>query len=550
MKKSYVSFSLTRCLTMLMALVLFATAAIVPVSAADHSLKQVDLNATYGKEVTLAVRGECDYAMAYEVLTLVNAERKKAGKSTLAMDKAMMEAAMLRATECSLYYAHTRPNGEECFSAFPTFNGAGENVAAGYTSAADVMDGWMDSPGHKANILDADFKSIGIGVFKIGDVYYWSQLFNSKVKQSTPTEKKAVTKTIAITARTKLLDLHINKTKLTLDAGETATLSVINRNINFPYVDHPIHYSGLSFETAKSEVVTVSSSGVVTPVGKGSTTITVKSKNGVKLFTVSVTSKCQDVHTHKYTAATCTAPKTCKGCGATSGKKLGHTYSNACDKSCNRCKATRTVSGHQYKTVITKKATTTTNGKRSHVCTQCGYTSSKTSTTYKASKISLSKTTYTYNGKAQKPTVTVKDYKGNKISSSYYTVSYASGRKNVGTYKVTVKFKGRYSGTKTLTIKINPSKTSISKLTGAKKSLKVSIAKKSTQVTGYQIQYSTSKSFKSYKTKTISSYKTTSATLTGLSAKKTYYVRVRTYKTVAGKKYYSGWSTIKSIKTK
>ena len=162
----------------------------------------------------------------------------------------------------------------------------------------------------------------------------------------------------------------------------------------------------------------------------------------------------------------------------------------------------------------------------------------------------LSTTTYTYTGSTRKPAVTVKDSKGKKVSSSYYTVTYASGRKNVGTYKVTVKFKGNYSGTKTLTFKIIPPKTTVSKLTGAKKSLKVTVSKKSTQVTGYEVQYSTSKSFKSYKSKWLTSYKKTSLTITGLSAKKTYYVRVRTYKTVSGKKYYSGWSTVKYTKTK
>ena len=271
---------------------------------------------------------------------------------------------------------------------------------------------------------------------------------------------------------------------------------------------------------------------------------------------------------HSYKSATCTAPKTCKICGVTSGKKLGHTYDNACDKSCNRCKATRTIKHkysnscdtscntckatrkitHSYKTV-TKKATTTANGYTVKRCSVCKKETGKT-TIYKASKISLSKTAYTYNGKAVKPTVTIKDSKGNKIASSNYTVTYASGRKNVGTYKVTIKFKGKYSGTKTLTYKINPVKTTVSKLTAAKKSLKVTITKKTTQVTGYEVQYSTSKSFKSAKTKTLTSYKKNTLTLSGLKAKTTYYVRVRTYKTVNGKKYYSAWSAAKSLKTK
>ena len=164
-------------------------------------------------------------------------------------------------------------------------------------------------------------------------------------------------------------------------------------------------------------------------------------------------------------------------------------------------------------------------------------------------KVSLSTTSYTYNGSVRKPAVTVKNHKGTKLTTSSYTVTYASGRKNVGTYKVTVKMKGNYTGTKTVTFKINPVKTSISSLTAGSKKLTVKWSKKTAQVSGYEVQYSTSKSFKSYKTKTVSSYKTVSASLTGLKAKTTYYVRVRTYKMVDGQKVYSAWSTVKCKKT-
>ena len=545
-------FSLRRPLSLLLSLVMLCTALAValPVSAANH--KPVDLDQEYGKLVQFAIKGECDYAMAYDVLELVNAERKKVKKPALKMDKSMMESAMQRAAECAVNYSHTRPSGEAWSTVLLNHRGAGENIAAGYTSAADAMEGWMGSPGHKANILDEmnyDFKSIGIGVFQVDGIYYWCQLFNGREKQADPTQKKPVTKTMTVEARLGLTSLAINHRSLNLKDGKTATLQVTNSNLGFAEFVHQVDPSGLTFTASKAGIVTVSKSGVVKPIGNGSTTITVKSKNGVKLFTVSVTAQVENPHTkHSYTTATCTAPKTCKECGATSGKKLGHTYSNDCDKTCNRCKASRTVAGHTYKKVVTK-ATLAKNGSVKNVCSSCGYTASKTTTLYKASKISLSKTVYTYDGKAQKPAVVVKDSQGKPIASGNYTVTYASGRKNVGTYKVTVKMKGNYSGTKTLTFKINPAKTTI-KATAAKKSLKLTIGKKTTQVTGYEVQYATSKSFKSYKSKLLSGYSKTSLTLSGLKAKTTYYVRVRTYKTVNGVKYYSGWSTVISKKTK
>ena len=165
--------------------------------------------------------------------------------------------------------------------------------------------------------------------------------------------------------------------------------------------------------------------------------------------------------------------------------------------------------------------------------------------------IKLSKSSYTYNGKKITPSVTIKDKKGKTLKKDVdYKISYASGRKEVGKYKVTITFKGNYSGKKTVYFKINPKGTSVSSVTAAKRSLKVKLKKQTTKTSGYQIQYSTSKKFSSAKTVTIKSNKTTSATLKNLKSKKTYYVRVRTYKTVKGTKYYSGWSSAKVKKTK
>lgn len=204
---------------------------------------------------------------------------------------------------------------------------------------------------------------------------------------------------------------------------------------------------------------------------------------------------------------------------------------------------------HNYlpKTVA---ATVTKNGRIDYTCTSCGNVSVSKTINYPKT-IKLSATSYTYNGKAKKPGVVVKDSAGKSLKEGTdYTVTYPSGRKNVGSYNVVVKFKGNYSGTKTLTFKINPTSTKISKVSGGKKSLTVKYSKKSKQVTGYEVQYSTSKSFKSAKTKTVKSYKTTTAKVTKLKAKKKYYVRVRTYKTVGKTKYYSAWSSVKSAKTK
>ena len=173
----------------------------------------------------------------------------------------------------------------------------------------------------------------------------------------------------------------------------------------------------------------------------------------------------------------------------------------------------------------------------------------------KVGTVALKTTVYTYNGKVKKPAVVAKNDKKKVISASDYTVKYAAGRKNVGKYSVTVTFKNGYKGKYTKTFTILPKGTKMSSVKAAKKAFTAKWAKQSVQTTGYQVQYSTSKNFKkSVKTATISKNKTVSKTVKKLKAKKTYYVRVRTYKTVKvnGKsvKLYSGWSSAKSVKTK
>ncbi|MGN0522603.1 MAG: metallophosphoesterase [Eubacterium sp.] len=165
---------------------------------------------------------------------------------------------------------------------------------------------------------------------------------------------------------------------------------------------------------------------------------------------------------------------------------------------------------------------------------------------------SLSATTYTYNGKAKKPTISIYNYNGQKISSSNYTVTYPKGRINPGEYKIKVTFKNAYKGNPTLykTFKILPKGTSLSSLKAGSKKITVKWKKQSTQTTGYQIQYSTSSKFTNAKTVTVSKNSTTSKTISKLKAKKKYYVRIRTYKTVNGKKIYSSWSKAKSVTTK
>ncbi len=174
---------------------------------------------------------------------------------------------------------------------------------------------------------------------------------------------------------------------------------------------------------------------------------------------------------------------------------------------------------------------------------------------YQLKKAELSQSEMVYNGKSKKPSVKVTDRLGRIISSRNYQLVYQNNI-NVGQATVVVIFKGDYKGSQKKNFTIDPKGTSLSKLKAKKKGLTISWNRQASQTSGYEIQYSTSSKFtkKATKTVTVKNSRTTSRSISKLKAKKKYYVRIRTYKNakVNGKtkKFYSGWSKSKSVKTK
>ena len=117
-----------------------------------------------------------------QVIRLVNEEREKLGLSALVLDEKVANAALVRAKETELSFSHTRPNGSSFSTALTeqgvSFRGAGENIAWGQRSPEEVMNAWMNSPGHRANILNENFTTIGVGYYvNSNGTGYWAQLF-------------------------------------------------------------------------------------------------------------------------------------------------------------------------------------------------------------------------------------------------------------------------------------------------------------------------------------------------------------------------------------
>ncbi|MBE6719975.1 MAG: fibronectin type III domain-containing protein [Ruminococcaceae bacterium] len=197
------------------------------------------------------------------------------------------------------------------------------------------------------------------------------------------------------------------------------------------------------------------------------------------------------------------------------------------------------------------RASFTTEGNIPVKCTECNDTSNKRIVCPTAK---LAKASYVYTGKAITPAVTLIDGDGNEISSDEYTVTYQNGRVKVGTYKVTVTFNADseyYYGSKVLTFKIVPKGTTLAKVTSGTQTLTAQWKKQANQTKGYQIQIATDAKFtKGKKLITVKNVKTLKTTVKKLKYNTNYYVRVRTYSTVAKVNYYSPWSKAKAIVVK
>ena len=119
------------------------------------------------------------------MLDAINRERAKVGASPLVLDEKLCEVAQVRAQELVQSFSHTRPDGSDCYSALIEMNvnyrSAGENIAAGQTTVDSVMECWMNSSGHRANILDQRYRKIGIGLYRTNSGYgwHWVQTFTN-----------------------------------------------------------------------------------------------------------------------------------------------------------------------------------------------------------------------------------------------------------------------------------------------------------------------------------------------------------------------------------
>lgn len=525
-------------LCILLALVLTLTSAtLLPVSA------ETDGDAV----ITVPITVQEEYDMAQEFFEVLNKNRADAGKYEYILDDRLMDVAMERAAQCCIYFGHGSMVYErkehaalegtyiDKYGKHSTDIFMQEDIAEGLADAQSTYTVWYNSNGHRPLLTDTkNYKYCGIGVVTYHGKREWVIVVsNAPVGNTIGSVSGSRTNTRDIRAKVKYF------------AGGNVTIKGLNKKTDTPF--EFADYSGngnsgystadfsslFTYRNNTPGIIDVDGQGRITTKAAGAGSFTVFYRGTTELCTVNVNVKLS--YKDMLALTPTPTPKQTETAAPTQPPKQTETA-----KPTEPPKQTEIPKP----TKVPEQAKPTQPEVSKPAATPKPVQPVKPVST----KFTVKTKNVTYNGKAQKPSVTV--YAGNKkISSKYYSVSYKNN-KNVGYGTVTVKGKGsyaKYSGSDTF--KINLKGVSLSSVKAQKKKMAV-YWKKTGGNQGYQVQYSTSKRFSSnIKTVRLSAGKK-SVTIKNIPAKKRYYVRIRSYKKVGNKIWYTGWSKVKTVKTK
>ena len=501
--------------------------------------------------ITVPITVQEEYDMAQEFFEILNKNRAEAGKYEYILDDRLMDLAMERAAQNCICYSHGSMVYErnetfavtgtyrDKYGAMPSNTIFQENIAEGLADAQSTYTVWHNSSGHNAVMMDTQyFKYCGIGVVTYHGKREWVLVVsNAPVGNTIGSVSGSRTNTRDIRAKVKYF------------AGGNITIKGLNKKTDTPF--EFADYSGngnsgystadfsslFTYRNNTPGIIDVDGQGRITTKAAGAGSFTVFYRGTAELCTVNVNVKLS--YKDMLALTPTPTPKQTETAAPTQPPKQPETA-----KPTEPPKQTEVPKP----TKAPEQAKPTQPPKQTEVSKPTATPKPVQPVKPVSTKFTVKTKNVIYNGKAQKPAVNV--YAGNKkISSKYYSVSYKNN-KNVGYGTVVVKGKGsyaKYSGF--TTFKINLKKVSLSSVKAQKKKMVV-YWKKTGGNQGYQVQYSTSKRFSSHvKTVRLSAGKK-SVTIKNIPAKKRYYVRIRSYKKVGNKIWYTGWSKAKNIRTK
>lgn len=222
------------------------------------------------------------YDKAADVISRINSERRSHGVSALTTDQTLMDAALIRAAENILYFEHARPNGRSWDSVNSKV--MGENLGRGTSSTSEIMRLWMNSPGHRENIIRSSFRSVGVACIESGGTYYWVQLFgtsggsganipdNGRVPAALdlPTAEEGgsylLDYRITAVGGGRLIEAVSDAEVYDIEKGASLQLGLLGDNLEFDP-------SRLTWSVSDPEIAEIDENGVLTVTGMGTASI-------------------------------------------------------------------------------------------------------------------------------------------------------------------------------------------------------------------------------------------------------------------------------------
>ena len=264
-----------------------------------HLLEGWEINHSYDV-VTTRVSGVAHYEWLAEELRQLNAARAEQGLPALVLSNILTEYAMQRAAECAVYYSHTRPSEEDCFSvgnggaAYGAATGGylnAENIGVGYMTVSEAMSGWLNSPGHYANIMNTNSGSVGFGVFESQNEYYVVQLFGTRSGDALPPLTTPVERIVAVDCLRMLVEEDVGGYRtepMSLNVGESAYFELSAPNWQW-YYTHALVPVDQTVTDAAGRTIAELKDGVLTALVPGTGTVKIEVCEGLGTsFTLTV----------------------------------------------------------------------------------------------------------------------------------------------------------------------------------------------------------------------------------------------------------------------
>lgn len=290
---------------------------------------------------------------------------------SLVYDYELEKIAMQRAAEIAVCYAHERPNGSSCFTAYTgTMYSCGENIAAGYLTAESVFTAWQESnymyegQGHRRNMLNQNFTAIGIGHVYYNGYHYWVQEFRNPASNTAVTEANDSLTDVSVdilSSKIKTMNVSSDIKNITLEPGMETAMPKINISLtltqSWPGYSPCVVKADNTWTVSDTSVAEISSDKL-TAVKKGSTTLTASALGEIIKLPVTVSDHIAVID--KAVEPTCTK----------SGKTEG-SHCSLCEKILVS-QETIAPTGHTTdKGTVTKAVTCTADGTKTYKCTVC-----------------------------------------------------------------------------------------------------------------------------------------------------------------------------------